>query len=415
MGMMLIMAAAAAKKREEEARGRARASARKAEEERRAEAQKREEKARKDRADYKRRHSSEGLNECVLKELINPENPELLNFIEKFYNCGLKIDKQDIQETAKEGEILTDKLVEKALELEKNRKNLEKLGIVLGNKEGTYFHSLMFYDFSAIRKDPEQALKCKYPAQLANSLGKDRVETYELFNGLELTETSLKNPNYKGYDLEYENKKNRYQEKINEEEKLLKRLKRNTTLLKISIFNREKRTDENRNIKKQLKEIASYKAEIEEARIKAETFKKLTPEQKEGILHYIEAREECEKEEYKIKFDTCRTINAITNCWPEKETDRDKWQRTLKLMIQTGEISKEDLEKVIKMFERVEEKQQNNEYDKAFGMWASDEDGKVEKYTNAIKWFVEKVYIPSFEKDKPKVETKESTKRIEDR
>ena len=403
------VAAAAAKKRKDDAaiaasRRRAR-NAREAREEKRRESDR---KYRESQAEerYKRIHSIDGLYECVLKEIsYRHKNSELLEFIEKFYEYGLKIDKQDSKDLSIKGEALTEELRKKAVELEKNREKVEQLGITI--EENDYNRHIPLNKFFSVKNKAGEELGYSYgePYFIKDE---ERIYKHYLFNGLNLTEESLKDPNYDGFYAEYEKTKEWHESSINEEDELLKKLKRNKTFLKFSIFHRDDRKKENEDIETSLKYIQFCKDEVEAARIKYETFKNLTPEQKEAILEYIQTRKQCEDLEHEIKEKICDEMDSIYTFMhtrprydtERREKSRDKWNRALKLMIEEGIITREDLTNVVKMLAKVEEKQQNNEYDEDFKIWDSDGDGKLEKYQSGIKWFIENIYISKDEREK---------------
>ena len=401
MGTWMYVAAAAAKKRrDDEARNRRRA--RKAQEAMEEEID--SEEYQEEEIDN-RRYNIDDLFAYILQEISYPNNnAELLEFVEKFCEYGHKIDMHDSLELSAKGTSLTEELRQKAIELEKSRKKLEQSDITL--EDNHYNAHIVLNEFYPVKRNGQELLGYSCGD---GTTDKDRIYKHYYFNGLKLTEKILKDPNYDEFDSEYEKLKSWYKDSLSKEDELLKKLNRNKTLLKFSIFHRYEREQENEKIEQELNHIQHCKDKIEAARVEAETFKNLTPEQKEAILEYIQTRKQCEDLEHKIEEKVCEemyaifpSIHRVSEYQLERsDKSRDKWNRALKLMIEEGTITRESLLEVVKMFATVQRKQQEDEYDDRIDHWYAPGDIKHETYKRAIKWFVKNIYTTQNEKEKP--------------
>ena len=411
---MYASAAAAKKKREQDARiARSKLRAEHAQDEIDAEREASDRKFWDDMAkkDYRRRHSIEGLYECALMEISHHNNKELFEFINALYEYGLKIDLQDSKELFIRGTALTEELKKKTAELEENRQKVEQSGITL--EKNSYYNLIEFFDFYPITIDvdgKEQVVEYTYCASRSIKYESDE-ETFKhyYFNHLKLTEEMLRDPNYNGFDTECEKIKDKHKYSLDREPELLKRLKIDKIRLVFSILSRYDLKDEIHDIEQKLGFIENYKKEIESARALSETYKNLTPDQRKAILEYLQTRKQCEDLEHEIKENVCKKINLIYPYGPEAYPDyaiesndnlRDKWNRTLRLMIEDGVIKQDDLLKVVNMIADVQQKQKNNEYDETFKSFGSTREIKSNKYTRGIKWFISNFYATQNKKEK---------------
>ena len=363
----------------------------------------RDEEYQKQRAEelYERRHSIEGLNECILKEIAYHDNPELLEFFSYLYECGLRIDRHDAKEHLMEGRKLAEELNSQFARIEILREKAEKTGVKFEQE----YKGIKLIEFHHVKKLADSSLNYSY--NFTKSL-----EVCKLFNGLALTEEMLKDPDYSGFRDEYERIKQLRVHPENEADDLKAKLEENKKKLRFSIFRRNALKRENEEIEERLSKIERDKKAIEEAEEKRDAFASLTPEQKELILEYLQTVRYCEHLEEQAE-EQCRIADTIS---PEKsdyiywhrdkygEKPREKWKRALKLMIEEGLITREQLSDILHRIEEVQEKQHRNEYDADFKQWSSDKDAGVGHFNKAITWFLNSYYRTKGESEKDKDE-----------
>ena len=337
------------------------------------------------------------LEMCILKELAYHDNPKLLEFFKEFDKYGSKIDDLDLENLAKEGNKMAEELRKKCEEQEKIRKKLEQMGISF---DATYSDRIM-----RIPLFDTQEYEKGYGYSYTDP---DSINVFEMcnkFNGLVLTEEMLRTPDYSGFRDRYEKEKTKYENEMEEEKNLTKKLESNKRKAKFLVFKRKSLEEENARIEKRLEEINTQRVRTEEEKVRAETFENLTEEQKRDLLEYIQLVEQCKKLKQEIEKEICSKMDEIkpsllTSIYTIRkyENSREKWERTFQLMIEEGVLTRDSLTDFIEIIKEIQEKQKKGEYKSDF-MSKGTKDYDMEKYLNAIKWILENVYPSKNEKE----------------
>lgn len=331
-------------------------------------------------------YSSKTYTQGEYLNKVVAEDPLLTAFFQAIEKKGDEIDDLDAEVIRKDVEEKLKAQAERVTKIKKIKDELAEAGIEFSD-------TTTCYGVTVGVKVTES-----YKSAFGNKgeYAQDTVYFPTTLDGLELKkewfapENREKNP----FEDEYNNWTEKYKnldEKIAFLEKEIKKYERK---VKHAIFGVEKKEYTLENLKSELKSAEYYKREGIKLKRNKEIFDRLTPENKEKIYEYFEVVDEC-KEEGKDLSEKVKKYEAIKGSRYSyystgkraSAKERNKWQRTIDVLIANGELSEELLDAVDTIIS--EEDFGYEKYSDGLSEYDMSNKGFSENFRSAIAWYAE--------------------------
>lgn len=312
------------------------------------------------------------FNEYLCYRVINDKC--INNFFVKLYNYGKKIDQNSINDILKSFTGLANRYIKQENKLKKLERAIRKEGIVISedNKKSTFMGVKKTTDGGFANNGKYETIYRSFP---------DR------FNGLRMNDEILEskqNP----YNDKYNEwmKKNAYiEEKIKDLEYKINDLQEKQMN---AIFKKKKYTNQ---INELIQELQYCRENLKDGLIlkrKKEIIDKLTKEQKELILQYLSAANECQKlcldiKECVKKYDMI-TIKNIG------KSNSLKWSKCFEEMLNNGDVTKEEIMLINEKFIPIFNQNDNSIFKERVSMYSGDL-YNIE-LNSMIKWYTSHVF-----------------------
>jgi len=313
---LIIAANQMRRRREEEARQR-----RRREEERRRN-QKSKSKSSQYGSSYKTTYS---FGEHIRKIIL--ENPAYLDYVQKVYEAGMEIDRQDQKQIEDVVESMIPAFVEAESRIAEKRKQIEESGIEVSSNP-SYIGSMRFATDESYR--PMEVGSHKFVRS-----------GYDIsFDGIKINKTILDDDG-KVYQEQYDSHVATYPNLETELDQLRNTLRRQESIQRLPLMNTYNRRERIADLKK---DIATHERDLETRQKREkelEAFKNLTPEQKSLIREYLDEIDKATEIVRPIESQVNKHV-GIRYRYTQQETDRRKWERAEDSVISSGKVTAEE-------------------------------------------------------------------------
>lgn len=225
----------------------------------------------------------------------------------------------------------------------------------------------------------------------------------DVFNGVNLTVDMLEN-NINPYEERYQLFEERNKDVLIIINKLEKQIAEKKKKLKRSIFRKEKDLNEISILEKEMRRFNGILEEREKIKEKRDMVSGLTFEQKEAILNYLRKVNECK--ELSEKLESCvDQYQDINIKFYGKRINTQKWEEALQTMLDSKELTKENLEGINKFLQPFIAERNKKIFYKGTTLYFDSHGGN--NFHSLIEWYVN-CMLPSKIKENNKLNDKKS-------
>ena len=331
-------------------------------------------------------YSSKEYSEEEYFNMVVTEDPILTTFFKELERKGAEIDEHDAEEIRK---VVEEKLKLQAERVDKIQKQFDKIkasGLDIGLTD-TYFA----YQTTVGQKVLDSGTRAfGDKGEYANVRKSFDLEykgiplSKEWFTG----DKKKENPFETRYNTWYENNSD-LEERIAAQEELVRAQERK---VKFALFGKEEKEEELDAQKITLEVLQREKADGEELKRKSDIFAEITPEQKDMLEKYYEMVDECKVagKEIDTEISNYNSIKSDSYNYSYRRKDaqeRNKWQRTLDSLIESGEASEELLDAIDTIIS--EENIGYKKYSEGKDDYSMQRAGFSKNFLDAVSWYLE--------------------------
>ena len=316
---------------------------------------------------------------------IIKDDPVLKNFFEIIVDEGKKIDEIDAEKVRKKIEEKIRVQDERVKKIELLEKEIRESGLEIEE-------DVNYYDSVTVGIPVSETYKSPIDNNWKYVLVKRDFGL--VYNGTKLYKSYFEpekrdiNPFENDYNDWFNNNTN-IDEEIQKLEKKIKKLE--NKLGRRIIYKEDEKIDELKDLKNRYSNLLYDKKRGEELKRDKENFDKITPEQKEKIYEFYKLAEECKKTGKEIDIEKNIYLKITKNeehyySDGEFTEKRKKWQRTIKRLKESGEITEEMLDAVDTIFS--EEGLGYEKYSEGISEYDMTYKGFSEDFKMLISWYL---------------------------
>lgn len=331
-------------------------------------------------------HSSTTYSEMEYLYGVIAEDPALREVFQAIAKKGEEIDDMDAEAIRKEVEAGLKAQAEKGKKIEEKIKELAELGVVLEVDKRPYNYDTVAMGVKVLDSEERSAFENKGEYAYKDKLYPKVFEGLLLKKDLFTPENRDHNPFESSY-MSWKERNPDIDEQIRKAEKEVEKWERK---LQSNWGDDYKKEQKLKIARGNLYSLKDRKEQGETYRVQYEAFAKLTPEQKDKIVEYLELLEDAQKSGKDVEANV-KKYNAIyERAYYYSDTEksieeRRKWPRAVEGLIEDGVLSEDLLDAVDSILSQ--EELGYEKYSEGLGYYSSANSGLHKKFRQVVDWY----------------------------